>query len=226
MSRVVGRGEDPNRGSFLVFDETVFYPQGGGQPSDTGLITIHNKTYTVNFVSFFDGLVKHYIQENISAIEKGSLVLSKIDPERRILNAKAHTAGHLLGSIVESLAPELIAFKGFHFQEGPYVEFEGQLKSMSSADLIERANLLINQAIASNVNVICSVISSQEPSKFCIESPLQIPSGKTERVVTMDGFEPVPCGGTHLKNISELGSVNIRKIQGRNGNTKVSYKVQ
>jgi Ser-tRNA(Ala) deacylase AlaX len=221
-SKVVGYGCDA-KGSYVILNETIFYPQGGGQPSDIGTIeTIDGLVLNVYFVSFLNGKVYHYIKENTNALECGKTCFMKIDSERRLKNAKSHTSGHLLASIVEKIAPELVAFKGYHFPEGPYVEFKGKLTSLSNTDLIQKVTEISREKIALNVQVMAKEVD-HEVLQNLKATEFQLQKGKKARVVEIDGFEAVPCGGTHLKELSELKEVSIRKIQAPKDGTRISY---
>jgi alanyl-tRNA synthetase len=210
------------KGPFVILDETIFYPQGGGQPSDIGTIQVDEKILNINFVSFLNGLVKHYLKEDVSVDEIiGKNANLKIDSSRRIENAKSHTSGHLIASIVEMLAPELIATKGYHFPEGPYVEFAGKLNSLSSDDLIKKISEISKEKINSGMKVIAREVNPEDLNQRNPNFELQ--AGKKTRLVEIEGYQAVPCGGTHLSNLSELKHVTIRKIQFPKGNTKIAY---
>jgi Ser-tRNA(Ala) deacylase AlaX len=221
QTSILYHGNDA-KGKFIVLAETVFYPQGGGQPFDVGTIDINKHTLNVIAAFLFDGKVHHYIKEEFENIEIGASCHIKIDEERRLKNAKSHTSGHLLASIVENLAPELIGIKGYHFPEGPYVEFKGKLKSYSNEQLIERVSAIAKEKIEENTNIS---IKEEQPeiqaNQYNNEYQLQL--GKKVRLIEINGFKAVPCGGTHLKNLSELKELTIRKIQSQKENTRISY---
>lgn len=211
-----------SKGAYIVLEETIFYPQGGGQPSDVGTIEINGRIFNVHFASFNNGKVQHYIKEDMENLNFGCCCKMKIDSERRLKNAKSHTGGHLLAAVVEKLAPELVGTKGHHFPEGPYVEFKGKLTSLSANELTEKVTELINESIKEN-----RLISAREVDMIELKSlrntELQLQEGKKARVVQIEGYEPVPCGGTHLKNLGEIKNFNIRKIQFPKENTKIGY---
>ena len=106
-----------------------------------------------------------------------------------------------------------MATKGYHFPEGPYIEFKGKLMTMSSDELISRVHSIVIEDILASRQLI--VIQRDDDS---VSS-----SKKKMRFVQIDGYSEVPCGGTHLNNISELKDVIIRKIQFPKGNTKIAY---
>ncbi len=93
----------------------MFYPQGGGQPSDEG--RIKNDTFETDVIRIIQvgDEIQHYITSAITEVQIGSKVSCVLNQERRMINARYHTAGHLLGNIVEELYPNLKARKGHSF---------------------------------------------------------------------------------------------------------------
>ncbi len=127
--------------SFIVLlDETVFYPQGGGQPSDVGTIkplddaagaTLHVRMVKEDGES---GNVEHQctfassqpdatLEDVMRAFPCGSKVRVAIDGKLRILHSRIHSAGHLLDHIAEQRGWPLVGVKGYHFTAGPYIEY-------------------------------------------------------------------------------------------------------
>ena len=204
-----------DKGSFMLLNQTIFHPQGGGQPSDVGNIEIDCKTFFINFVGSINGVVHHYYTGNdqVEVSELiGKTVKLKVDSEERLNHAKSHTSGHLLSCVVEKLAPELKGLKGYHFPEGSYVEFQGKLSTCTNEELIKNSAKLMQAAINNQAEVSVNELLNGDEE-----------NSKKLRTITIDGYEAIPCGGTHLKNISELKEVTIRKIQSSKGNTKISY---
>lgn len=220
-SSVLEVGKDA-KGPFVIFDRTIFYPQGGGQPSDTGIIQIDEQKYQVQHVVFSEGKVIHYL-DNIEGIKEKSNVLMNVDLKRRLINAQAHTAGHLLDAVSRTVAPEIIGKKGYHFLEGPYVEFEGVLK-LPPEIFISKVNDLLAEAIKSQPAVEVINADAELLKTLKLPTDFKVPEGKSCRFVQIHGFAPVPCGGTHIKNLSELKEVTVRKISSKKGLTKVSYR--
>ena len=224
--------KDEKNSPFLLLDRTIFYPQGGGQPADFGQITVKDSvTFDILFVAFNNGKVHHYYKDEALSQESlfndliGHHAHLKVDSSRRLNNAKSHTSGHLLASVVEKLAPEIVATKGYHFPEGPYIEFKGKLASLTSDDLIKQAHDILKENIDSSTKVIViddlNELKDNETLKNKHSYELQ--AGKKLRLVQIEGFNMVPCGGTHLKCMGELKEVTIRKVQFPKGNTKISY---
>lgn len=212
------------KGNYVILDSTIFYPQGGGQPTDYGVIEKNTSEFSVTFVAFVDGDVRHYGECAKGELKPGDEVELRLDIDRRKRNAKNHSAGHFIGFIVESIHPNLRATKGYHFDDGPYVEFVGELSLDDKEKLTEQINSKIAEVISESQAVETFEVSYDELQEHCKYVPDYIPSGKPIRVMktSMDAY---PCGGTHVKNTSELGNVSVRKIKQKGDTIKVSYVV-
>lgn len=209
--RLVGYGSD-SRAGYVLLDSTIFYPQGGGQPSDVGTVRIGEKEVLlrVSFVGVVEGEVRHYIEGDaqLSREMVGQEVRLSIDRERRLENARAHTGGHLLTAIVESLACELVGVKGYHFPDGPYVEFSGKLCSLTKEELVSQIEEVARKKIEEGAAVTVSCSSDGAKSRF----------------VQIAGYKAVPCGGTHLRSLDDLRVLRVRKVQASKEKTRVSYQ--
>jgi len=109
--------------SVVYLDQTVFYPQGGGQPYDTGVISTDDSKFIVEEVRLADGLVLHIGHFEGQPFMQGEDVKCVVDEERRMLHTRLHSAGHVLDMAVSELGYEWVPGKGFHFPEGSYVEY-------------------------------------------------------------------------------------------------------
>jgi len=216
-----------DRGSYILLDQTIFYPQGGGQPSDVGSIQFGEQVIDVIFVGFQDGHVRHYISDNLVNIDNfvGQRCVLRIDGKRRLKHARLHTAGHLIAGLVDSQRGSMRASKGFHFEEGPYVEFEGEPEDGDADALLTDLQTKIDLLITESPQVLGAEIGFNELNKRCWNIPSNLPPDKPLRTITIQSLDPVPCGGTHVACLSELGAVNVVKLKKRKGCTKVSYRV-
>jgi len=80
----------------LILDQTVFYPQGGGQPYDTGIISNQSSSLKVEEVRFIDGQVHHIGLLEHGKFQDGSAIQCAVDKNRRILHTRLHSAGHIV----------------------------------------------------------------------------------------------------------------------------------
>ncbi|PIS39583.1 MAG: alanyl-tRNA editing protein AlaX, partial [Candidatus Nealsonbacteria bacterium CG08_land_8_20_14_0_20_38_20] len=89
--------KENEKGKAVILDATIFYPQGGGQPADKGEIVSGDNIFVVSDVRLDEsGTVWHFGEFKTGEFKQGDKVDLKIDKDRRILNAKLHSAGHLL----------------------------------------------------------------------------------------------------------------------------------
>jgi Ser-tRNA(Ala) deacylase AlaX len=206
----------------LVLDRTPFYPQGGGQPSDVGTIEGTGFTFAVRKAVLVDGVVRH---EGIAV--DGTPVLgvarAEIDTERRRLHARLHTGGHLIMTAVFDVTG-MRAVKGYHFPDGPYVEFDGVIadddKERTQAALQQRLDEMVaaESPIGVELTTVADLIAAG------VFMPMEIPTDKPTRVVTTFGFRS-PCGGTHVSNSGDLAGLRVRGVKSKSGHTRVSYEI-
>ncbi|MBI5415016.1 hypothetical protein HZA38_05915 [Candidatus Peregrinibacteria bacterium] len=210
------------KGKAIILDQTIFYPQGGGQPADFGEISSNTAVFAVTDVRLDEtGTVLHYGNFFSGTLKNGDEVTLTIDSERRTLNARLHSAGHLLDVAVQkSGITGLVPTKGYHFPEGPYVEYKGELKNPQ--EYISKLEEILTELVAAKILMEKIELSPEEAQKRQIFAP----PGKAARVVNFQGYEGCGCGGTHVRDSGEIGKMTIRKISSKNGVTRVAYALE
>ena len=222
-AQVTQQGIDA-KGMYLVLNQSLFYPQGGGQPADQGKIITANACYDVFDVRNVDGEIRHYITCNNTPVHPVDAVTIKIDKERRVLNSKYHTAGHLIAAVAEKENPELKAIKGHQFPGEAYVEFSD---TVSDADkFMAQINSRVSECIASRSIVRTEELNSDDAAIIAQNLPYELPKNKSLRVCHIEGFSPVPCGGTHVNTLEDISSLAIKKCKSKKGKTKIYYEVE
>jgi Ser-tRNA(Ala) deacylase AlaX len=149
-----------------------------------------------------------------------------IDKSRRNYNSKVHTAGHLIDYIfTQVLLNKLKPLKGYHFPDGPYIEYIGEYQDNLN-QLTDRINEVLKSCILQGFTITTEIVNNtQELKDKCYFVPERIPENKPIRIVTVYGEKGVPCGGTHVRNISELERVVVTKIKTKGGNTRIGYSI-
>jgi len=210
----------------VIAPSTIFYPQGGGQPFDTGLIVGPNLSFQVEEVRMIDGEVHH-----IGNIKKGDLPEAgnslhfTIDQERRALHNGLHTAGHLVDAAMYNAGFRFEPSKGYHFPDSPYVEYIGSIPAEEREAAINTLNAELSKLILEDSEVLYRTEQSKEGlKKDCLYIPDYLPEGKPIRVVTVAGWG-CACGGTHVKSTGELKGMRIKKLKVKKGFLRVSYSL-
>lgn len=214
-----------NNKDVLMLDATVFYPQGGGQPYDTGAIESPSGKFVVEEVRFVDGIVRHIGHFERGALSEGESVSCRVDGERRTLHSRIHSAGHLVDWAVAELEPAWTPDpRGYHYPNGPYVTYAGSLEDTDKDKLKTDLEKVCFSRIQKGASVSIRFMAQDEMRKISRSVP-DLPDGKSGRVIMFGNDFGVPCGGTHVKNLSEIRGLAIRKIKQEGRNVRVGYDV-
>ena len=212
----------------VKLSNTVFHPQGGGQPSDKGRIVQGPAEFVIQSAEHdrADGNVWHvgtFSSEQVFV--EGSEVRVEIDEGFRRMNARLHSAGHLLDIAVQRLAYPLVPGKGFHLEEGSYVEYVGNLQDRDNAivALNQECEKIIQEA---EEGVLADVLTIEEAAKR-FEIPGFLKGEENVRFVKLTNEDKgCPCGGTHVKSVRDIGRVVVTKMQKKGKNLRVSYRIE
>ncbi|KXJ91536.1 Threonyl/alanyl tRNA synthetase [Microdochium bolleyi] len=221
----------------VVTEETIFHPQGGGQPSDEGTIKSEDGTtqFDVNLVRMSataEGEVLHFGRFASSSggpFKAGDSVTQTIDSEKRLLYSRYHTAGHVLGSAVRHLAQDSVpGFDELNADHAPGTAacnfaglLEGKWKDAFQAKL--------DEYIEKDMPVEIEWWDEDDFRSHGLERliPDRKTLGMTDtekfRIVTIVGAESYPCGGTHVDSTKLCGKTTVRKIGRSKGTSRVSY---
>ncbi|MDR2782085.1 MAG: alanyl-tRNA editing protein [Holosporaceae bacterium] len=222
-ARIVEYKKDERDMSYILLNQTIFYPQGGGQPCDHGKIICGDFEYAVRDVKQIGDEIRHYIEPFKNLMQnpsENSSVKCFIAKNRRLLNARYHTAGHLLGNIVKELHPNLKAQKCHAFPGEAYIEFCG--------DEVPNEQLLsekLQNAIEKNSPTKIFETDRRQFESIYYKLPYEIPESKKFRVMQIGNYPPIPCGGTHIKSTGEIGEMTLKKMKQKNGLLKISFGV-
>merc|ERR1711964_587119 len=139
----------------VQLDQTIFHPQGGGQPADTGTLTSGDNVYNVQFVAVTkDGIIHHYGNFTHGSFEPKTEVTQEIDAEKRELYARIPSAGHLIDlAAAQAGYGHLEPTKGYHFLDGSYVEYAGNIEAGERAAAKTKIQQALDQLIADDHKV-------------------------------------------------------------------------
>ncbi len=203
----------------IVLDKTIFYPQGGGQPSDKGTITGRHGTATVKHVRMQGDDVIHECSL-VGTIEGDESVECAIDWNTRFHNMRIHSAGHVVHEAVWLVAPYLEPVKGEHSKLA-YIEYKGSLPIDKQVPIEKQTNDLIQQ----NLPLKTEFVTIDELKTRASYVPEHLPKHKPLRILSVGEYPPIPDGGTQVKATGEIGEVTISSIENTDDHVRVHYEV-
>jgi alanyl-tRNA synthetase len=208
---------------YAVFDSTLFYPEGGGQPSDRGTIKASGEiTLYVDHVFEEDGRIVHLLSpDELSGgnlLEAGQTVHGQIDWARRFDFMQQHTGQHILSRAFEVVCNANTV--GFHLGDD-YVSIDLDIQSVSDSLLTEVEDLA-NRMIFSNLGVeIREYASNEVPDDIRRRIPAD---SHSVRVVYVGDFDACACGGTHVQATGEIGIIKINRLDRSHGGVRVIFR--
>ena len=196
---------------YIELNQTLFYPQGGGQPGDTGWIeSPAGELRVIDTQKSEANQILLFLEANHPLPNIGDAIHQKLDWERRYSHMRMHTCLHLLCSLV----PKGVT-GGSVGAEKSRLDFDLGDSKLDKEVLTQQ----INQLISTGSEVMSLRISEaeldQQPDLVRTLS-VQPPRGSgTVRLIKIEGIDLQPCGGTHVKNTREIGPVRISKIENK-----------
>ena len=195
----------------IELDRTIFYPQGGGQIGDTGAL-IRAKGERIQITNTLKGeaidSVVHVPVPALPQIEPGETLTLEIDWERRYRLMRLHTALHVMSCVV--VAP---VTGGNIAPDKARLDFDIDMSLLDAGRIERETNALIARSIETETVWFTDDELDARPELIKTMS-VQPPRGAGRvRLLKIPGIDLQPCGGTHVKNIAEIGGIRVLKIR-------------
>lgn len=193
----------------IILDQTMFYPGGGGQPPDSGKITIENNDYTVKRARRQGMNVIHVLADYVPYLEINKPIMAEIDWERRFQLMRTHTAMHILcGVIFRDYGASVTGGSMDPLKGRMDFEFETMQK-----ELVHTIEAAVNVEVENARFIKVALLSREEAFQIpdLIRTKINLlPEGiKHVRTVEIEGLDLQADGGTHVNNTSEVGQIRI-----------------
>jgi misacylated tRNA(Ala) deacylase len=207
-------------GKLAVLDQTIFYPQGGGQPSDTGTIIRGNEVFNVVHVGRVEGEISHEVQP--PGLREQDRVRCVLNWPRRYRLMQSHTAAHVFASLLCRDTGALIT--GNQLAEDK-IRFDFSLEHYDR-DILEHYLRLTNQLLGKDIAVKWYELPREQAMqipgvvKMAAAFPPDLPS---LRIVEITGVDKQADGGTHVKNLKEVGHIRVLKTENKGKNNRRVY---
>lgn len=193
----------------VILDKTAFYPGGGGQPADSGSLTIGGKLYPVNRARKIGGEIVHQLPEENQLPEVGVQVHGQINWETRYQLMRTHTAMHILCGVI-------FRDHGASVTGGNMEPLKGRMDfefETMHRELVDEINLAINKEVEKSHLVNTRILPREEAFQIpdLIRTKINLlPEGILEvRIVEIEGLDLQADGGTHVKNTAEVGEIRV-----------------
>lgn len=204
----VGGTED---GAWIALRENVFHPQGGGQPADSGAV---NGVPVVVARDYDTGLVTITAvgrDQPLPPLAKGDVVTATVDADARLRHAALHTAGHLIEALVQPYGWSTVGNN--HFPDQARVEFSvADLTPVGDPEGRAEVTARLRAAAAAAIEEALPVTAATDADGL--------------RTITIGTLHTVPCGGTHVHDLSELSELQLPDLRVKKGRVKASYSVE
>lgn len=206
----------------LILDKTVFYPIGGGQATDQGILEGDNWVGEVYQVINRDGEIWHFVKTS-NPPTTGIKVHGSINWDRRYQNMKLHSAGHIIdfAMYLLGLSPKVLIPMRADHDKNPHIVYQGVL----TEDFRQKLEDKSNELVAKNLKFTWYFQPLEELQKEAIYLQPGLPTNKPLRTLKLKGVGAVADGGTQVKNTGEVGKIKIESIDKENGLTIVKYSI-
>ena len=214
-AKVIGLFKDGNKVDLiddegdLIFDNTNFYAEMGGQVADTGLIENEDASAEVtNVIKAPNKQHLHHVKMQYGSIKKGDTFTLKVNHKKHLSIEKNHSATHLLQSALIKVLGDECKQKGSFVNEN-YLRFDFSFLRKIDEIELKKIERLVNEYIEKGIEEKTLILPIEEANKVGAISLFDEKYGDEVRVVTFGDVSKEFCGGTHVRNSSEIGLFKI-----------------
>ena len=198
----------------LIFDKTTFYPEGGGQPSDIGEVSIDGNSFKITYAEKINNVVLHHVDGDIDDGVVGKKANGTIDWTRRMTLARHHTGTHLVIAAARKVLGQHIWQAGS--QNGlTRARIDLSHYKRITQDELNEIEKLANEYVMENIDLDIQFHTRDEAQElygFILYQGGIVP-GKNIRVVKIPGVDVQACAGTHVLRTGVVGPIKINKTE-------------
>ena len=206
-----------------ILNKTAFYPQSGGQPSDTGILEHGAEIFQEVGVEKEEEGIVHILDR--PGLKPGDMVSGKIDVDRRYRFMRSHTACHILSAVIFQETGAKITGNQIE-QSRSRVDFS--LESFDKSRMMEYVEKA-NQIVSDRRPVSTRIIPREEALAMpdLLRLAMAVPDRDMIRVVEIEGIDRQACGGTHVKNTAEVGRIKMIKAENKGkANRRIYFSLE
>ncbi len=207
-------------GKYAVLDKTIFYPSGGGQPHDTGVMSCNGDDFPVVYVGKLSGDVRHEVGRD--GLKAGDEISGKVDWERRYRLMRMHTAAHIIDAVLYKEAGALCTGNQLGLDKS---RIDFSLESLDRDKMqqyIDAANEFVKKAIGLKIYYLKREDALKIPGVVKLASVMP-PNVAELRIVEIPGVDLQADGGTQVKNTSEIGEIKFLSVENKGKDNRRMY---
>jgi misacylated tRNA(Ala) deacylase len=207
---------------YIVLDKTAFYPKGGGQPWDEGFIKRDGDKFRVVYVGKFSGEISHEVDK--PGLKEGDVLSCELDWERRYTYMRYHTASHLISNILFRRADAKITGNQIELDKTRMDFSMDDYSPEKLKDFVDEANDIIKKDLPITIDYMSrdEVINNPELARLAIGLPKNL---NEFRIVRIGNIDEQVDGGTHVKHLKEIGTIELIKTINKGAQNRRMYFV-
>jgi alanyl-tRNA synthetase len=209
---------NPNK---IILNQTIFYPEMGGQKSDRGKI---DNSDVIN-VEIKDNIIIHYLKD-ITGLKENQEIEMEIDAERRELLRRHHTATHIINQACRRVLGDFVYQNGAE-KDIDHAHLDITYFDKLTEEQVNQIERLANEVVSENMKITASIVPREKAESKYGMSIYQggvVPNADI-RIVKIDNYDVEACGGLHCNNTGEVGLIKIIKTERiQDGVVRVVFK--
>ena len=203
----------------IILNKTTFYPRGGGQLGDIGILKQEDKEFTVLDTIKKEGKTLHVLDDN--SLNKEIEVYGEINWETRYMNMRHHSAIHVLCGVMYRDFKALVTGGQINLDKAR-VDFDvGGINSENKGEIEEGVNKIIQKDIKITAKNISREEALNIPDLVRTKPGMELVNRlKIIRIIEIENFDVQADGGTHVNSTKEIGKIEISKIENKGKHNK------
>ncbi len=203
----------------IILNKTLFYPESGNQMSDKGLLKVGESTFKVDKVSKEEEDILHHLGSPFEdRIHIGDTVEGEIDWDHRYGLMKTHSSQHVFSAVIKNEFDIETIRANITFEEVT-LQISQKVNYKQLIDILNKVNEISTNL---NLNITSTILPHEETQKKGSIIRSKIPKESKVRLMEIEGLDLVCCGGTHVKNTSEIGSIYVYEFK---KGTEIGYYI-
>lgn len=211
-------------GKHAVLDKSVFYPEGGGQPADTGKIVSGGKEHWVVNAKKIGGEI--VLETDAGGLSAGNNVHCEIDWDRRYRLMRMHTAAHVIARAISNEFGALITGNQLGTEKSRMDFNVAEFDKERIMGVEKTANEAVKKELPVSIEFMPVEQALRHPELVRLKDIM--PKGLKEwRIVSIGGFDRQADGGTHVKNTREIGKIIVTKLENKGAdNRRLNFEIE